>query len=307
MVIYHLVDKMCGRPGQSGKLCRVGESQRKRHGVIMLRVRHVMGRAGLVAGLVVCAPAIAGAVTNLEAHRAVYAMSLVGSEDGSDISSVSGRLVLEAQGSTCEGFTTNQRIVNRMGSKQGSDFVSDFRVSSWESADGDSFTFSMVHYVNGALVEQIEGQADRSISGGKAQFSKPTSDSIALPAGVIFPAEQIIAMIDAARAGERLFAADVFDGSDTEHYFATTTFFGASAKGLPADEEAEPGASLEGLSYWPVRVSYFDPADSSGLPDFEVSLRLYENGVATGMEMDYGDLVIAARLLDLEQLPMTDC
>ncbi len=259
--------------------------------------------AGLFFLALVVLPQSAFAASGLMPHRAVYAMNLIGSADGSDIASVKGRLVLEWQGSSCEGFVTSQRIVNRMGSKQGNDFVSDFRVNSWESADGDAFTFSMVHYINGNSAEEISGEVEN----GVVAFTQPEKTSLALPAGTLFPTEHISQMLDAAKAGKKIITADLFDGSDTEHYFKTTTFIGSGGIGAPADDEAEPGASLANVKYWPLQISYFDPSDISGLPDFEISSRFYENGVSTGLVMDYGDLAIGARLISLEPLPVPEC
>ncbi len=274
----------------------------------MLKSRKMIAR--LVAGSIA---ATAAGVTPLLAagplapYRAVYVMKLVGTDEGSDISSVSGRLVIEWQGSACEGYVTNQRIVNRMGSKQGDDFVSDFRVSSWESADGNDFTFSMTHYVNGGVVEEIEGDAERSADGAVAHISKPERHELSLPRDVVFPTEQIRQLLAAGQAGKTVLNAAVFDGSETQHHFATTTFFGDKGTGAPADDEAKPGAALAKLDYWPVQVSYFNPTDNSGLPDYEVAFRFYENGVSSGLVMDYGDLVIGADLVDLQLLPVPDC
>jgi len=234
-------------------------------------------------------------------------MKMLETAESSDISSVTGRLVLEWQGSACDGFITSQRIVNRMGSKRGDGFVSDFRVSSWEAGDGSEFTFSLIHYMNGAAIEEIEGSANRGAEGGDAALSKPQARKIALPAGVLFPTEQLRAVIASAESGKRVHSAPVFDGSDTEHHFDTTTVLGNKASGGPDGIEAEPGGSLSSMTYWPVQVSYFDPNDSIGLPEYEVSFHIYENGVSTSLVMDYGDLVIGADLVSLDMLPSPDC
>lgn len=271
--------------------------------------RFVRSATRLAAGICVLAAAGAGVAqaSGLVPHRAVYAMSMVESREGSDISAVSGRLVLEWSGSACEGYVTSQRIVNRMGSKQGSGFVSDFRVNSWEAADGSDFTFSMIHYVDGTTVEEIEGRAVRDRGRASVAFTSPEERTLDLPAGVVFPTEQVQRMLAAAVEGRRVLSTEVFDGSETDHHFATTTFFGPGAEGGPEGDEATPGAALDALSYWPVQVSYFDPRSASGLPDYEVSFRFYSNGVSTGLIMDYGDLVIAADLIELDLLPVPDC
>lgn len=263
--------------------------------------------AAALAGMFFLLPAQIAVAGNLAPHRAVYSMKMLGTEGGSDIASVSGRLVLEWQGSSCDGFITSQRIVNRMGSKQGNDFISDFRVTSWESGDGDEFTFSMTHLMNGTSVEEIEGTAERQDDGGQVKLSKPENRAIALPSSIMFPTEQIKALMASAEAGKKVHSAPVFDGSDTEHHFDTTTIIGKAGSGAPKADEAEPGESLASLGYWPVQVSYFDPNDVTGLPDYEVSFRFYENGVSTGLVMDYGDLTIGADLVSLDMLPQPEC
>jgi len=273
----------------------------------MQKIRVHAAAAATLAGLFIFAPTLTVAASNLAPHRAVYSMKMLGSADGSDISSVSGRLVLEWQGSACDGFITSQRIVNRMGSKQGTSFVSDFRVNSWESGDGNDFTFSMSHFMNGTAVEEIEGTAERKMDGGLALLAKPEAGEIKLPASVLFPTEQVKALMASAEAGRKVHSAPVFDGSDTEHYFETTTIIGKPGEGAPQADESESGETLAELGYWPVQVSYFDPGDVSGLPDYEVAFRFYENGVSTGLVMDYGDLVIGADLVSLEMLPQPDC
>lgn len=273
----------------------------------MLKRRLSTAALAAVTALFFVVPLASAATSGLAPHRAVYAMKMLGSAEGSDISSVSGRLVIEWQGSACDGFVTSQRIVNRMGSKQGSSFVSDFRVNSWESGDGNDFNFSMTHFMNGTSIEEIEGTAQREKDGGLASLSKPEKGQIRLPASIVFPTEQIKGLVASARAGRKVHTAPVFDGSDTEHYFETTTIIGQEGSGVPEADEAEAGQNLAGLDYWPVQISYFDPSDVTGLPDYEVAFRFYENGVSTGLVMDYGDLVIGADLVSLEILPCPEC
>lgn len=250
--------------------------------------------------------AAAGAGT-LAPYRAVYAMTLEETREGSDIAAVSGRLVLEWSGSACEGYVTGQRIVSRMVSKQGNGFVSDFRVNSFETADGSDFTFSMVHYIDGELTDEIDGRAVKADGGAKAMFTKPARSTLPLPPSVVFPTEHVRLLLAAAEAGRTVLEAELFDGSETDHHFATTAFIGRRGTGAPDGGEAEPGEALADLAYWPVQISYFDPGVAAGLPEFEVSYRFYANGVSTGLRMDYGDLVIGARLMELELLPVSRC
>ena len=270
-------------------------------------MKRTIAHAVAAALLGISALGAAAAAAGPAPHRAVYGLSLLETRESSDIWSVRGRVVVDWQGSACDGYVTSQRIVSRMASKQAADFTSDFRVSSWEAGDGSDFTFILTHLVDGQSVEEIEGRAVRSPGGGEAVFTRPEAASIPLPADVMFPSELVRRMLAAAEAGDRILAGNLFDGSEMAHHFATTVYFGQAGSGAPEAAESQAGGALAGLTYWPVQVSYFDPRDPAGLPSYEVSFRLYDNGVATGLVMDYGDLVLGASLLELEMFPVPDC
>ena len=53
-------------------------------------------------------------------------------------------------------------------------------------------------------------------------------------------------------------------------------------------------------------LAYFTPGDQDGIPEYEVRLRLYQNGVASDLVLDYGDFAMRARLSRLDFLS-TDC
>ncbi len=58
---------------------------------------------------------------------------------------------------------------------------------------------------------------------------------------------------------------------------------------------------------WRVRIAFF-PADAKvEKPDYELGMRLLENGVSQDMVIDYGEYSIRAKLDDLENLPRPSC
>ena len=67
-------------------------------------------------------------------HRAVYDISLDNASSSSNIASVSGRLVFEVTGSSCEGFTVNSRFVTEVNDQDGGRRVTDLRSSTYENA-----------------------------------------------------------------------------------------------------------------------------------------------------------------------------
>jgi hypothetical protein len=52
-----------------------------------------------------------------------------------------------------------------------------------------------------------------------------------------------------------------------------------------------------------VHLAFFERTASSITPDYQVSMRYWENGVADALQMDFGDFVMDAKLSDLKVQP----
>src|SRR5262249_61666848 len=85
----------------------------------------------------------------------------------------------------------------------------------------------------------------------------------------------------------------VYDGSESgEKLYNSLTVIG---KAIPPDNKpsdvAAKEAALTGLTRWPVTISYFDKASTTGeqTPVYAITFQLYENGVAPKLVVDYRD------------------
>ena len=94
----------------------------------------------------------------LAPHRAVYDISLFDSDDGVDIATVSGRLVLEFTGSACTGYSSKLRFVTQTEDPDGGSQVTDARSTTFESPDGRSLEFANETYAGAILAEELEGR-----------------------------------------------------------------------------------------------------------------------------------------------------
>ncbi|MCE8000312.1 MAG: cell envelope integrity EipB family protein [Rhodobiaceae bacterium] len=244
----------------------------------------------------------------LAAHRAVYELQLSEVKTSADVGALSGRMVLEWDGNSCDGYTLSQRLVTEIVDTDGRAEVTDVRMTSWESADGDQFRFEVQQFAGLSLVNTISGFADRSESPLVASFTEPGDLTLQLPQDIIFPSEFMKNLVEAAQAGETLFSAPVFEGAETDKYFLVSSFIGkpsvAEIKEVATDGE---GLALESASSWPVQVSYFLPNAKEGLPEYQVSYRLYDNGVSSNLVLDYGDIVINGTLTELTYLVSDPC
>ncbi|MBX3505695.1 MAG: cell envelope integrity EipB family protein [Parvibaculum sp.] len=235
----------------------------------------------------------------LQMHRAVYDLSLGRTEAASDIAGLDGRMVTEWRGGpACGGYTSTQRVVTRVTALDQSYMSNDIRLSYFEAANGGEFTYTRSEYTNGELTDQEDGTASR-LEDGKISLLREGGVRRELPSGVLFPVQYHRTVIERAERGERVFELTLFDGTE-ERENPTTVFI---LKQRPETSEVPPegkGAEvLKDVAHWPARISYFDKEGGDGMPNFEMGMMLYANGIATDIRLDYIDIEIRARLKEL--------
>lgn len=261
--------------------------------------------------LATCVTAAQSAPTlrnSIAPHRAVYDISLKRTEDGSGVSSAEGRMVFEVTGSACEGYRMRQRMIVNIGDEEGNMGLLDFRITTFESGDGDTYNFDSRTTLNEEVVEEVEGEAHREGSKISVSLTQPAKKTIQLDSGVLFPSQHLQAIIDAAAANRKVLSADIYEGAGTgEASDAATAAIGIA---MPVGVEAP---LRQGVRRWPVSVGYFEPEkvaeDGLGeqLPSYQMSFTLYENGVTNDLVMDYGDYALSGSLKNIEALARPEC
>lgn len=257
-------------------------------------------------------PAEAAPAVNLAPHRAVYDVALDRSAPGSGVVEMSGRMVYELTGSPCEGYTQNMRFVTRSSGPDGGSRLSDLRTSSWEENGGKRLRFTTTTYQDQVLSEASQGDAGRDNGGIRIALEKPVAKELKIDGGVLFPIQHSMALIEAARAGKPLFRADIFDGSDKgEKVYTTNAVIGRKlapgASKMPAS--IKNADKLDALSSWPIAISYFEPGSEKkdSVPTYELGYRFYDNGVTTGLRIDYGEFAIRGEMTELMFLEPSKC
>jgi hypothetical protein len=250
----------------------------------------------------------------LAAHRAVYELTLDQTGAGSNVTDIHGQLVYDFSGSACQGYTLNTRLVTEIFDREGKPSTTDVRSESKEEGDGRRFRFTTSQYANNKLSESTKGIALRMArprDGVYVELEKPKKGSMALPGNVFFPTQHSIAILKAALAGRTRVQADIYDGSEKGvKVYETTTVIGAPLElaanaQLPAIKNAE---ALDAIQSWPVVVSYYDQGPKKdGLPTYEVSFRMYANGVSRKLKLDYGTFSLNGELSAIEFLPTKPC
>jgi len=258
----------------------------------------------LVAGLVTVATTAAlGA--EIAPHRALYSMTLGSARNDSGVVDARGTMDYE-WGETCDGWTIEQRYRLRMryGETPDVDIVSSF--VTWESKDGLRYRFNQKQSRNGELDQDIRGEAklDAPGKGGSVEFTKPKPQTLKLDPGVLFPSAHTILLIDKAREGENFLSRQVFDGATDENAVQVSAAIGVKITADPAAVKLSPLLQRPG---WRVRLAFFPVDTSVEKPDYELGMRLLDNGVSQDMLIDYGEYSIRAKLDDIEPLAKPNC
>lgn len=248
----------------------------------------------------------------LVAHRAIYEMTLDDVRTASGITGIDGRMVFEFTGSECDGYSLNMRMVTQMTDSQGQTNLTDLRSSTWEQGDGQKFRFQSTQYLNDKLGDVTMGRAVRETANEavKVKLSQPAHAELHLTGSVLFPTQHSLALIDAARAGQAIFQARIYDGSEKGRKVYDTTAFIGTMVPPGGDAELEDAAKDKGLgelASWPVSIGYFEPKGGDLTPSYQIDFRLYENGVSRELLIDYGDFSIHGTLTALEYLKATGC
>ena len=283
---------------------------------VLLSCALMLGFPGLTAERTEAAPMVlAGSdIVNLVPHRAIYEMTLDTSRQGSGVTNIDGRMVFELTGSDCEGYTQNMRFVINVMDDEGSGTITDVRSSSWEKADGNRFRFNSSQYNNQQLQEVTTGDASRvsnSRTSVNVRLRKPSEVELKLPGEVLFPIQHSRALIKAAREGRSVLQAAYYDGAEKgQKVYATTAIIGkAKLPGIETDVGEAVTKHLHGHVSWPIAISYFDDdsGDAEAMPVYELSFRIYDNGVSRKLLIDYGDFSIRGKLSSIEFFDVSGC
>jgi hypothetical protein len=245
-------------------------------------------------------------------HRAVYDLRLTRANEWAGLSSVNGRMAFEVLGSACEGWTVSFRMVNQFRPADGSAKLIDTQSTSYESGDGFDLRYSQKEFIDNRLDQESRVTVSRQqVQGeGKGKIELPATRDFTVPAEALFPMRHQLKLMDAALAGGTRDTSLIYDGSDGEKTFRAISFIGKrKAAGANArDKQNAEAAALTGLQSWPMTISYYDVAGSNqDTPTYQIGFDMYENGVATGLVLDYGDFALNGELANLELLDAEAC
>lgn len=242
-------------------------------------------------------------------HRALYTMTLGTAKQSSGVVAADGNMSFE-WGETCDGWTVEQRYKLNMHYSEESDVELTSNFVTWESKDGKRYRFYERKLKNGDVDEEVRGEAtlDGEGKGGKVEFTKPDVSTLELAPGVIFPTAHTLLLIERAASGENFVAKKVFDGASNENAVDVTAVIGGAEPATAGAAEEKLKSPLLARPSWRMRLAFFPAqAKSDDQPEYELGMRLLDNGVSRDMVLDYGDFAIRAKLDEIQPLPKPNC
>lgn len=254
------------------------------------------------------AASIDAAIKDLAPHRAVYDIKLTASHSGSQILNISGKMTYEWRPS-CDAWVTDHHfeLSYQYADAPGMRIKSDF--STYESLDSKDFHFSSRRSRDGEMYQEIRGSSSlNGAKAGKAVFSMPPGLYYDLTRGTLYPMFHTIEVVRHADAGDKVFSANVFDGSDEDGPVEINTVIGKKTK---APESLTKNKSIDTSllqgDAWRMRMAVFPMKDDSGESDYEMGMVFHRNGIISDMDIDYDDFSVKQKLVSLEKLPGNGC
>jgi len=256
--------------------------------------------------LLVCAAPHAAfcAATTILPHRASYVLSRSGGNAAGVAAGAEGEMIFEWS-DTCDGWATLQRAEIRL---TGEDGPTSYRwsLAAWESKDGRRYRYVSKEYSDGRETSENRGMAQIDGTGkGRAVIDLPERRQFDLPPETLFPTAHSLALIERAKAGAAFFSAQVFDGSIANQTIAISAAISGPRR--PGAEIARKFPPLAQVSARRVDFAYYLGNNQEGLPDYEESLNLYDNGIVDDFRFDFAGIPIAGKLAKLEPLKTETC
>ena len=264
-----------------------------------------MARAFRALSLAVALIAGTAQAAELLPHRALYKLSLDNARGGSAVSGVEGTMEID-WGEVCEGWTISQRLRFLLVDHDGELLDNDISFSSFEARDGLSYRHTLRAVRDGEVTEEIRGRAnlDAKGKGGVATFQEPEGEVRLLPPGTVFATEHSILLLKAAEAGQSLLSMPVFDGGTVDGAYEVNALIS------PRQPGAAPKAGIDAAGerpFWRMRLAFFRAEEPMSEPEYEVAVRMLDNGMAGEFVFEYREFAMRATLEKLEMSPRPRC
>ena len=242
----------------------------------------------------------AHAAVSLAAHHADYDLALSVSPGGQTVAAT-GQMSFEVR-DRCDAWSTRQTLTVDATDRDGTQTSTRSDYATFETKDGRSLQFSVVERSGGGVADTVRGVATRAAPAAPvvARFSVPAGLTRTLPPGTLFPMAHNAAIVAAADAGRRALSPVLFDGTSSDGAQDTAVTI---LSWVQTGEAAAPAPALAGLSSGRVHIAFYPAGGRGMLPEYEIGMRYFADGVSDRLDMDFGAFSMHGDLRSLHLLP----
>ena len=257
------------------------------------------------------APA-AFAASEPASHRAVYDLFLESTKGGAgSVVDARGKMVYAVR-KVCGEWKTETTFSLDVSYELSGIDTTHWKQETLESPDGCRFDFTVYTFRNGEDRTEFKGKAVCEGKAKKISISEPLASEAVFPAGVRFPVQQTLMMLDAAEKGKKSVSSYVYDGTRLEAlYFMNALISPAGEAGAPENVTGDVSL-LNGKSYR-FDAAFFNDTGldgegkKDGSPFYEASVRYYENGISDDVVQDFGIYKLRSQLREIKKLSDLPC
>ena len=239
----------------------------------------------------------------LVGHQAQYDLQLSSAEASTEIAAINGKSAYRISDS-CDGWDSVEDYLMTFTYDTGDELVLVSHFESWEQHDGSLYSFDISENSNFDEEQIFSGYAQSGLS-ALAQYAQSPEDQKPLPDDVIFPIHHTEEILRRAKNGETTYFAHVFFGAEPDRSLKKASAVIGQKTTSKINKAIQSDLLVEEV--WPVQIAYFNDGDESGLPDYELSLKLQDNGIVQSYSVDYGDFALTANLKDIKAADDTEC
>lgn len=241
----------------------------------------------------------------LKPHKASYDINMIATHSGSQVVGISGKMTYEWH-KKCDAWITNHQFTLLYAYAEGPGMRIESDFSTYESIDGSTMNFASRRSRDGTPYQELRGVAKVEGKGGRAVYSSPADLTYDFKPGTLFPVAHTLELVKHAKDGQKFYPAVIFDGSDEDGPIEINSFIGSKAN-VPATKFDKIDQALLKGPAWNVRMAVFNDAQKEEESDYEMDMVFHENGVISGMEIEYDDFSVKQTLVSLEELPADSC
>ena len=238
-------------------------------------------------------------------HKADYTLSMGAKNRNANIQDVKGKIsfTLKAQ---CDGWSLKEDYLFKFFYETGEEVTILSYSDSWEDKNGQLYSFD--------VREQNSFEPERIYTGfailppesefAEAKYTGAYEDNLILSNDIMFPVAYTRAIIDAARQGKKFMSGKIFVNSTPEDALKTAT----AAIGIKKPYKSD--FQIDGVTtsfYWPIDIAYFKSDATEAMPEYQIQMKLHDNGVVTDFLINYGEFTVSAAISSAHLIEKVEC